>query len=360
MLDFQTMIVYLSSLALSLLLIYCGQKKGSFLYLLLAVGVLTLVGGLKASSVGNDSPSYYYNFTLIGNGNIKNSWFETGFVYLVFAIYSIFKNPQWCFVVLHFIMYFLFVLRLWDFRKTISLPIAFYALYTIFFFFSLTGIRQALAVSFVFYASRFIQKKNYLVFIIITIIASFVHRSALIGLILLFVELFEWKHLNKWQKSFLVIGIILSPVLIVYSINYLSRYEYYLGQTIIVDIGLTLPLKIAFLVLTLFLFRKPQEKSSQLVCSNGGTAYLVSTTRFYYFIGILLTFTGYFVSNISRIGWYFYIFEAIYFGFLFNSKKYRHFLQFCVLIVITVLFILSFGNNGEGVFPYRFFWQQAY
>lgn len=359
MIDLQSILIYVGSLFLSMAFVYIGQKKNKFVFLLLAAVILTFVGGTKAISVGNDSESYYYNFVLIGQGDISNSWFEIGFVYLIYLIYFVFKDPQWCFVVIHFLIYFFLILRLWDFKKNSSLPVAFLSLYTIFFFFSLTGIRQSLAVSLVFYASRFIKKRNYLAFIIISLFASLFHRSAFIGLLLLSFELFEWKHLSKSQKIFLIACCAFSPILIYYSLSYLNRYEYYLGQTVETNIGLTLPLKIVFFVMTCILYFPPLKKEFFLNVLDPDNSYLISTTRIYYLIGIALTFTGYFVPNVSRIGLYFYIFEAVYFGLLFKSIKNTFILKISIITILITLFALSFSHNGEGVFPYKFFWQQA-
>ena len=190
MVDFSSICLYLSLLISSSIFVFISQKKNNFFFLIFPLAFLTIVSGFRAYTVGNDTLEYCETFVRLKNGDYEIFHFEKSFLYISGFLLRFF-SVRFLFVFYSFITYLFILLRIWDFRKNTNLVIVFLAFFVEVFFFTITGLRQSIAFSIVFWATRYIKKRHYIVFLIFVIIASLFHQSALISFIYIFVELFE-------------------------------------------------------------------------------------------------------------------------------------------------------------------------
>ena len=117
------------------------------------------------------------------------------------------------------------------------------------------------------------------------------------------------------------------------------------------SMGFMMLVKLALLVCSFIFIAVPKDKDERYFCLSH---------RWNYFIGLLLNSLNYIFLYMGRIGLYFYVFEAIYIGYIFKAKNRSiwsvafKFLYFLLLMYYLYDNVTS-GNQGE--LPYLFFWQ---
>lgn len=353
MLDLQSIVIYLGLALVTFYIAKYAEFTNSKKAVWMIVILFSLVAGLRSVSVGIDTNTYNNIFTNIAIGQINNIYaIEKGFIYICKGLLSIWNNNQFLFFLFGFISYGLCIFRLWKDRDYISFRWAVLVYYVLFFAFSLNGLRQFVAVSIVFFATAFIKEGKYIKFSIAVLIASQFHLSAIIGFVYLIFEILFIKYFNFKRKLliFSIIGICGLFVLSMMS-DLLSKYFGFFEDRI-QGFGFMMLVKIALLLLSIFLVERPQDQQEQYYCVS---------SRYNYFAGLLLNSLSYFFMYMGRIGMYFYMFEAIYVGYLFKKKNRTIFelLLKCVYALVLFYYIydsMTSGSNGE--LPYRFFWQK--
>lgn len=321
---------------------------------LIIILILSLVSGLRAYTVGIDTVSYRDIFEAILNNDPTLAWrnIERGF--LLISRLLLYINDHTNFLLFSFavLTHSLIILRLWDFRKMASFPWSVAWYYVSFYFMSMNVLRQYCAVAIIFFATRYLQKKNYIKFVICVGIAFLFHRSALIGLLFMGIEVINWKELDKKQKIFIMLGLATVPAYLGYILPNLQRYLKYF-QAIGFDIGFMLPLKIVMFFLLGFGLAGIVRKNSS---NEIESLFYINRVKIYYLVGLVLTFFGYFFSFMDRIGLVFYLFECVFIGIVVKNRKDRVVCQVLFFLLIVYSFYSEFSRNGQGILPYLFFW----
>ena len=201
-------------------------------YIIFSAAILLILqSGLRNVAVGPDTYAYYLKFqdcsTETWSDIISN--FKTVYVegegkdagyYLIQKLFSsVIPNFQ-CFLV------FIAVIFFWSFfevvgqytnsKKEVLIAVIVY-LALFYSFFSITGCRQVLATSLCLFSVKYIRERKLLPFIVIMIIAFFIHRSSMI-----FVPFYYISRLSKPGYLY-VVGIVLIPYLISVSHKYTSQ-----------------------------------------------------------------------------------------------------------------------------------------
>ena len=354
-----TYVVYILTFLLSLLFAKVAQKKNKKKYIVLAALVLTVIAGLRAESVGIDTKNYAELLGHIAEGNLNLAYgLETSFKYICAFLLGIWNNFNFLYFVFALITNLLIFLRLWDFRDRISLPWATTIYFGVFYFMTFNIMRQFVAAAIIFYATKYLAQKKYFKFFVFIAVAFLFHKSALLGFGFLALDIFAWKYLSKRQKRMLVWVILLGGAAVVFfGATIIGRYSNYFDN-IQFNFGLMLFLKLAFFMLSVLFVSNPYADE----CDERGysaKAYTFATVRGYYLVGILATMLEYFFPYMGRIGIYFYLFEMVYMGMLFKSRKTDIVLKlFMVFVVLLYLYTAIFGN-GQGQGEYLFVWQAS-
>ena len=113
----------------------------------------------------------------------------------------------------------------------------------------------------------------------------------------------------------------------------------------------------ASLVLVLFMFRAYRRYGQQQELDDD-VLFQFWSVSIYYLVALLLATMGYIFPMTSRISWYYYPFEGVYFGMLLKSKNKNNqvFYLLYFAFVIGYGFIYSMLNNSQGTMPYVFAW----
>lgn len=356
----ESYLVYGTLIITSLMLAKRAQKYNDFRSVVAIIGLCTFVAGFRAYSVGIDTSTYVGAFSKIENGLYGLVYMEEGFEILCGALLFLSANNYTVLLLLFaLITNTLIIYRLWELRDKISFTMAIFLYFAIFYMQTMNIMRQYVAIAIVFFATRYIHKRNYVKFVLSVLLAAmFFHKSAVVGLIYLAMEVFLWKYLSKRQKFFIGTMILCSPLfLYMCMVSLVDEYSHYL-QDLTIDVGVLSIVKIAFFVLSIFMFR-PRFERVEKIGEIQGDGYILLTTRISYLVGICLVSLGYVYEFVGRIGLYFSTFEMVYLSWLVRTpnRNNRTFFRLVIIVLWGYLLMQKFISNGYGQHPYLFIWQ---
>lgn len=337
-----------------------GQKAMSLtrkkIYCIFAGSLWILISGLRSLTVGSDTDSYYISYNSVKNINISElvddiygryilhqDIRDPGYNLFVKLTQIITKNYQVYLIIIAIIFMVPFII--WVIRESKN-PIISFVLYSSLFyaFFSITGIRQTIATAMVvLIGDKLIKDKKLVAFIIICLLASTIHYSALIFLPFYFLSRIPVtkKSVCGWTFAIILAFIFrnqLKTVFIDLS-GYTEYSEDYAGAG---TFTFTI-LLVALFILSIISYKRDYD--------------LKTNNRFYIALYLALFFTPLTWINPSsmRIVQYF----SIYLVFLipemienvFDEKSKR----IVTIVVIGLLVILLIRSQPS----YSFFWQDS-
>ena len=174
--------IYFSlSITLSLV-VYKQTKVNFFLFFPFLIGAL--FSGLR-NDVGVDYQSYVDNFDYILKGYPSD--FELTNKLIIEFINYMGGNVQVYFMFCAILTNFFIYLFIKEHSKSVATSTVLYFFITFFFFASLNGVRQYLAISIFLFSLRYISSKEFYKYIFIVILASLFHISAILFLPLYFI-----------------------------------------------------------------------------------------------------------------------------------------------------------------------------
>lgn len=346
-----TILFYILILSIVMFLSIIYKKKQSKLSFIIIVLLLSFVAGMRSNTVGIDTEPYRLSiehYILVGSQQWPYVTFSNFYGWFVKMIYSIYHNYNFLLFIEALIINYLIIKRFTDFKDNDKFPIMLFCYLLIVYFKTFNLNVQYISIAIVFYSTRYLGKNN-IKYFLLTLLASLIHTSALISLIYFFVTLFFQKKKTKKQ----LLGIFLLLILYLISCNYafnilIDKYRYYITYSSS-NIGLMVFVQLLFYILTYSLYKKSKNESDMIE---------FKTISKYYLIGILLSFSSYFVGNAGRISYYFMIFEPVYISYFITNNKIDKLFKLLAIfwIVIYSIYIIIDMKNGTRVFPYSFFW----
>lgn len=151
-----------------------NNRIGEIVCLLL----LCSMSAFKASTVGNDTHEYLRLFEMGEDALMAGTRYELGYLYFNQIIWKISHNPQVLFVIYSLIFYFSLWRFLWKFSSMPWFSILIFFSYTLFGF-SMSALRQSLAIAILFVGFDLALNKQYILFGVSIIGASLFHSSAI-------------------------------------------------------------------------------------------------------------------------------------------------------------------------------------
>lgn len=353
-------ILYIFLMLCSFCFGYLAHKKNKVIYLIILALLLSLCAGLRSYNVGIDTEMYLNNFNLIKSGHIIYAYgLEEGFKLFVGFLLKIWNSNNFVLFVLALLTNLFVLLRIWDFKDKVDIGFACWLYYISFFFVSMNISRQLCAVAIIFYFSRLVNKKKYVEFSLLVCLTSyFLHTSALIGFLYILLEFVQWRYLSKGSKMQLLFGCLIIPFAYSFIFERTIRYFSYFKISRN-SVGFLIPLKLILAIVCLLLindFKIPLRVQKNLTKEEFISIYEKSCINVYYIAGLLLTSIGYFYSYMDRIGFYFLIFEILFWSRFIYHNKNKGIIKLVVSLLFVYLFISSLLFDGQGVIPYSFFW----
>lgn len=213
------MIIYLLSLAIISiigLIFKCNQTKNKkIFFLIFSFLILTTIAMLRSNSVGVDTRQYVRNFSNIaslGFLNITKIRYEIGFSVLCLLLSYISSNSQILIMVTSLIINISIFRFIYKNSDNVVLSVICYIVLN-FFFMYMNIMRQALAIAIILWGYDYLQKDRYITFIVIVLLATQFHTSAILAVILLILRI------CNFDKRFIKITLALSLLGFVFGRN---------------------------------------------------------------------------------------------------------------------------------------------
>ena len=344
-----------------------ADKSRNKKYIYISILIFSLVAGLRAPSVGVDTKAYYYSFI----NDFPYSWQfkELGFRFISNMLMNVFGNPVFLMIIYALITNSFIINRLWDFREKYNFPFMVFLYGFIFFIETLNIMRQFLAISIIFYFTRLLTKKKYFSFFIIVLIMTTIHKSSLLALLLL--VFYFWKDLSNRKKIMFGVPII---VIVIVGAGIVLKYEsdhilnYFSSSNRINNLNFTFIYRFMVFVFSYILYKSQKvvvygkNKLNNLQKENDEMLDLDKKVSEFnqisciYFIGLCLTSMGMFYFVMARLGYYYLIFELLYWGYITHITNKNKKLNMLLISVYAIyVLMLELISNGSAVFPYKIY-----
>lgn len=346
-----------------------GRNKKNIIYMILTMGVLLTLSSLRSQNVGNDTDNYISLFKDIQLKGISGlvERYELGYLLFNLAISKITSNSQCLLIVTSifiFIGYSKFIYKYSE-NKFISV----YMFFTLMYFgFSLSGIRQAMAGIMLLKSYEYIIKKNKIKFIIIVIIASLFHSTAILFLIAYPISKIKYSFKVLLISSsitatcYTIFPVILKVFMsIFYRYDYYQGSEYFNGQIRIASVLNLLIFLIIFAFASIVKYNKCEFDSCKISILEQNRLQERNSQMMLLLIGILIMFLSLKLNILDRVAMYFHVYSIIVLPNSIQKIKNKKLKVLIILLTIYSLFIYSTAvkiirPDWQHIFPYTFYW----
>lgn len=232
------MITYIATYMLCIFLAIAGQKYSNIraFSLIIVTLLISFLVGFRPVESGIDTQGYYLLYEQVLE-NFHGTWLQ-GYVGYIFYYLSVLADSiggDASYLTFFYALLTCFFIFYTLYKHSVSLPVSVAYFFTGIglFFFMHNVMRQALAISIIFYSISFITNKNLLKFVATTTLAVLVHASAVFFIPFYFLARLPIKGFILAVAWFLSLPFIFIPSLIVSIIKSLSfiipnQYVHYL------------------------------------------------------------------------------------------------------------------------------------
>lgn len=337
---------------------------------------LFILAAFRAPSVGNDSVNYYnayYNITQASSLFNIDSRLEKGYVFFNRIIGNLGFNYLEFQIIENIIIYFVLGLTIKKYSKSYALSI--YCFLTMRMFFGTMNIsRQYLAVIIILCSIESIKKQKPLKFILIIILASSFHTTAIVFLVMYPFSKIRWSNKNILFFCLAGIGIgIFFDKIVKLFINITGKYSGYLTSGYFkfennTAIYFELAINLSFFLLAIFIRYYKKNNINNLVQSKMHyirNAAMNLDLNGIWFSTVVLTLicsiAGLQSTIMSRIALYFSVFFVIYIPDILNTIKNRIFSILIELLIVFFLLlefyiVMKYRPNWNMAIPYNWYW----
>jgi hypothetical protein len=349
------------------------------LYLIIIFSLFAAIAAFRAENVGNDTIEYVnlYRTIQLTNDISSLTWrYEIGFLYLNKLLGLFFADPQSILIAISIFTMFGYARFVYKYSKITWLSV--YLFFT-FRFFDMTMVvmRLSIAIVLILFAYDFLRERKLFKFLLVVMLASLFHRSALIFLI-------SWP-ITKYKFNYKTILLAISSGLVLYIgfeyilnaiFKVLPMYEYYIDSAYLngeIRIASILNLLVVICILCFGVITNYYkndnpaidniiEVNSNLINSNKKLINDGQIMMLMLLISILLNFLSLKFNLLDRVNYYFQIFSIVYLPNAINSLKNRRLINIVIYAVMGMFFIYSISINiirpdWSRIYPYKFFWE---
>jgi hypothetical protein len=329
-----------------------GKKIPHRLFWFISMGILIFVMGFRANTVGVDDLNYLRGYNTANSLDVFHYYqshvTEPGFYLLYRLVYFLFNDFQWLIILTSAITVFCFYKALAYETENISLALAVFIFSTTQYFYYFGIIRLGLAVSIIAFAYRYILENKKKKYILMILLATMFHYSALFALVLLFIK---QDRNRKFKRSTIIKLALIIPAafysvrLFVYPFITASRYQKYIESSGVISSSFISA--IPFFILFLLQYNKFTAINRNY--------------QFYFFLFLIKVVTEMFapIVGIGRMVWYVNLSLCFLLPATIRINK-DHMIRL-IILVLTILYCVVysyyayFGNSFRGgyMLPYR-------
>ena len=325
-------------------------RKENWKYYCIVLGfLLFIISALRSTSVGNDSGQYARIFYFLQQLDIKLiiNYYQSdlAFYYLTKILTYVTSNHQWMFAIIG--GFFSYSVSRFIYKHSANPMVSLIMLITMSYFaFSLTGLRQTIAIAIILFSYDYIIHKKFFKFILFVGIASLFHQSALFFLPAYLI--------NSKQISGLKIfvGILTASIVFAFRPLLVSFVQLFIYQDYSINLDqdaggwTTLVMYFLIILVSLIFSRKIKNKNFFLFLKM-------------MFIGALIQMFVPLQPNIFRVSMYYNISSLILIPEILKTQKdkFSKFITYLLFFIFMGIMYYVFTYNNAGVQPYQFFWQ---
>ena len=337
------------------------NNKKKLLFIVLSLGVLTLLNCLRGAKVGNDTESYNLIFNYFAKNNNDFAYaevylnsLEVGYVYLnrIFGYFS--TNYQLFISIIAIFLYLVLGKTIYKHSDNvaISVIIAFLLLFHIY----INVLREAIAISLIFIGYNLLTKNKKIWFYIFVFFAVLFHKSAFVALVIPF--FYKKKAISSaiWMVFLTLMTVLSFTRAFSFFLNIISYQTKYLSE----DSGLSIILGGVFVVIIILFLKLLKVNKSMLSARDLKTYNL--------FCAIPLTQLAFQICAMDlqimfRFGYYFMAFYILIIPFfirhssLSKSKKNTIIVLLVIVVITYVVGQLLLRPEWYSEFNYYFYWR---
>lgn len=330
-----------------------NKKKNIFLFG--SFVVLFFIMGFRTENIGTDTKMYSFIFQKYANMSMREIM-VSGDSAIIYALYnkivSFFSTSTYAIIVANsLVICVLTMIFIKNNSKNVILSTIYFC--TFYHFFNAMNIsRQYIAIMLVANSLYFLREKNAKKFIIINVIATLIHNTAIISFIML-----PWLFLKKNKRNlYIFLGILFiaalffDKFLVIFS-SLFTHYDLYFTNNLINDVGankkVIITLIYVFISILLGMILKNEKIKNTEEYEEFYLYYLVN------FVAIILGIVALKTMLITRIEMYFSIFAIIYIPKVYNKFKDKLIINIGFTMIMLIPMIIQLSNNNSGVLPYK-------
>ncbi|MBO5408671.1 MAG: EpsG family protein [Clostridia bacterium] len=334
------------------------EKRKKY-FILFAGAVLFLIMGLRHRYVGVDTMRYLERYR--ASNKLDWSYFsrttgwireEMGFT-LVGKLLGMLGVGNQTYLILYALFISFCISRL-VYRWCKNLFFGFYFHTTMgLFTMSMSGMRQSIACCICWLATDYIYKKKPIPFILLVLLASTFHQSAIFYLAFYFIGKIKVGKFGGWILWFGCLSLLVLRPLFITLLSYFMPEKYgvygmisdkYPINPILVGISLLIPMFCLFFW-DRNKFRSEEETQRYFLCFIGSFLYSIIT---------ILSLSS---NMIGRMSQYFYIFNVVLLGNIIADIRDYKTRYIAIIFAILLPGYMFFKSQSLGIAPYYFFWQ---
>lgn len=319
---------------------------------------LFFYGALRSTSIGIDVPSYATAYMSLPNLSFKEIFTSAHLSVSRDPIFYTFlklltylnEDPQLMLITVSLVV--AICVSVFIYKYSVS-PILSFTMFIglRYFSFTLSGLRQGIALGIVLLSIKFIKEEKLLKFVLLVCLASLFHLSAIVFLIAY--PLSKIKRINRFSLLIsltIVLNFITGNgiVKLIVKLPVFNQYEGYVSINENTSSGLTVLLIYLCVMAFAFIVRKQFVR-------NHEDAYLVYNLSI---VGVAITSLTFDFPNIFRMGYYFVVPIIVLLPAVIRSsldRSLQHIVVYIVILLLAGQFILI--GPGAGTENYQFFWE---
>lgn len=330
------------------------KKSNTGAYIFFCGLILFCIAAFRDKSIGTDTISYITNFLsyryrdwdwVFGSHGARK---EYGYYALIKILSSVTDNYTVLLAVVALI--FTAAVCLFIYRYSRIPFLSFVLLVCMgFFYFSLSGLRQVIAMSILIFSYKYVRERKLVPFLLLVALAYLFHNTAIVFLIaypLAYIKV-NWKHLvvvvGAMIMSLFFQAQVKAFIFEVLGWERIAIYKNY-GYTLTLT-GFLIQLSIMFF--TMLYYRQIRENEPKDI-----SLYNLM------FLGLIFQVFTPVISEFFRISMYFSVFNIALVPNALMQEKNKNitYFYYFFIIAISLIYFYLFGGRHSDIIPYKFIW----
>lgn len=356
------MVIYIAYILIIVILSKLKLKKREFC--IVSALLLVIMISFRDITMGrNDTKNLYIpNFNIIANLNMKDVFAfieqrDTEYLfYILTKLFTYISTNEHFYIYVFGLPYVIVVSRF--IYKYSKIPcMSFIIFFSVNYFgYAFYLMRHVLALSFILLSYDYIKKRKLIKFIVMVVIATLFHRTAIIFLIAYPISKLQLKEIYQFliMVVAVLISVIFGPKIIELFFNIVSEGHFALYNDLIVKGTLTFFFINFVIWIFCFLCKKYRINNKDVTDEEKADSIALNNILV---CGTIIASSIYFFPEMSRISSFFTIYSIILLpntiSYINNKKE-----KIAVITIVSMVFILyffCFSMHNNMIYPYKFF-----